>query len=261
MSKFKITLCLLFLSKSILLLSISDSTKKAQKCFIDITVGGGQFILGKALFAESEKMPGEFTFSNPVFGGISFGRNFSETKNKKYHFKNYLSVGAGINFLSYQIKHSFNNYFYYDEDTYKNYVFSQNECSYRVNNLNYSLFFSKSTLFDGGFFVRNKFGISVATYINKTEINYIAHITGWGTEQNQALKSVSNPGGYFTKTYNYDKSITEKNYDKINYNVFYNLSIGRKFKNIIYYASPEILILNNKLNSVLNYKVGMVIEM
>ncbi len=261
MFKLKIFICVLFLNKTILLLANADSTKKSSKYFIDVNAGMGQFLFGKALFSETEKIPGVFTFSRPVAGGISFGKNFSETRSKKYHFKSYLSVGGGIHFLSYQIDHTINNYSFYNPDTYKNYVFSQNQCSYRVNMVNYSVFLSNSTLFEGNFFIRNKFGLALATYANKNDMHYTAHITGWGTEQNPGLMSLSNPGGYYTTTYNYDKTIIEKNYDKVSYNMFYSLSIGTKYKKIIYYASPEILLLNNRLNSVLKYQVGMIVEL
>src|SRR4051812_13473720 len=116
MLRSKIFICILLIGKSVTFLCNTDSTKKSEKHrlgmnnFIDVNAGPGKFILGNPLNSETEKLSGEFAFSRPLNAGVSFGKNFSETKSVKRHLISYLGIGCGLNFMTYDVKHGFDNY-------------------------------------------------------------------------------------------------------------------------------------------------------
>src|SRR4051812_3287831 len=119
----------LFLALSVL--SNTDSTK-SNKYFIDINTGSGQFIFGKPINSSAKNLTGDFHFHSPVVAGFSFGYNFSKKESLKRNSNSFLSVGGGLNFMTYRINHFFENYDLNSPTANKHYEFSQNQCSYNV---------------------------------------------------------------------------------------------------------------------------------
>lgn len=247
---------LLVLSSSVC--AKSDSTKKFNKFMLEATAGMGQFILGKPIPYTNE-VYNQYELGMPYSGSVNFSYNFKIKPGRDFS-KKFFGVGGGLAFTTYTFKHLFSDYHYYGKTFSYDYDYSRNESSYNINMLHYKLFFSKGTYYASGFFLRNSFGVCLNTYVNKKTDTYILHTTGSELTFDPA-SPYANPFGYYYKQVDNYETITEKNYSRPSYSAFYSVDLGYNFKRIIYYAAPELFILNNNLNCVVKLQAGMIFLM
>jgi len=236
----------------------SDSTKQFGKLMLEITAGKGQFFLGKPIPYTNE-LYNQYELGMPYVGSVNFSYNFKIRAGKDFTQKLF-GVGGGLAFTTYTFKHIFSDYQEPGKTYSYYYEFSKHESSYNINMLHYKIFFSKGTYYTSGFFLRNCFGVCLNTYVNKKTDTYTLHTTGSELTYDPASPYASPFGYYYKQIDNYEK-VTEKNYSRTSYSAFYSLDLGFKFKKIVYYAAPELFILNNQWNSIIKLQAGIIFLM
>lgn len=242
---------ILFLMLSVCFCSAQkhDSTK-ISKHFFEVQGGGGHFTNPPFVSSKNAALAGTYKLYRQIDLGFNYSYNFNYSNSQTGFIKRFLSVGAGINYMSYRVDHTFENYANGSRYSHFYHEFSRNSLSYNVNTINPTVFLSSNTVFPGGFFVRNRFGLSLVTYLNKQSYTYSEHITG-----SEYLNVNTLP---YTQYYDWVNIIQEYNYDKIRYNAYYNLSFGTTYKNMIVYLSPEVLLMDNELHAAFKYQGGII---
>ncbi len=226
--------------------SQAKDTGKVHRYFFEANGGSGHFVKPHFVSSKNSALAGNYSLNAPACIGFGTGINFHYSK--KSFVERFLSLGISVNYMGYKVNHQFENYVTGTKYTHFYHEFSQNSLSYYVNTINPSVFLSNSIMYPGGFFVRNKFGLSFTTYLNKKAFTYTEHVTG-------SESMVGFPPT--TRYYEWTSTVREYNYDKVTYSAYYNLSLGTRIKNTILYVSPEILFMDNQLHMVLKYQAGI----
>lgn len=220
---------------------------KINHYFAEVNGGSGFFTTPSFVSSKNAALSGNYKLSAPLCVGLYSGMNFNYSVSQKSFIGRFLSIGIGLDYMTYQAHHTFENYATGSKSSHIYHEFSQHGLSYRVNTFSPSVFFSSTVIFPGNFYVRNRFGLAFTTYLRKRSYTYTDHVTG--------TEFITYPSPY-TQYYDWVTTVHEYNYDKLRYNAYYDLNLGTHYKNVVLYLSPGILFMDNELHAVFKLQAG-----